>query len=82
MIETCNFCQKEHDVGDGSSLGGVVIKTCPEMPENMLFNPADFRRFTHDKESLEMRLVSIEDDKARIEMLWKYQLRENMNIFR
>lgn len=41
MIERCNYCGETHDVGDGSKLFGMVVKVCPNHPEN---SPGTFIR--------------------------------------
>lgn len=83
MIERCNYCGKEHETGDGSTFHGAVTKECPEHPQNPMFTFIDrkaFQRLTIDNETWNLRLVTVEDDKARYEVVHKYRLTDNLKV--
>lgn len=44
MIEKCIVCSKIHEVEGDVTIGGVMWKTCPEIPPNFFFqfNPKDW----------------------------------------
>lgn len=86
MIEYCNYCQKEHETGDGSKLGGIEMKVCPEFPSNqppMMFNPKEFLRFreTHSGYQLTTEVVKLDGDQATIRVTGRYASPDNIKIF-
>ncbi len=34
-IEKCLYCNKEHETGEGMTLGGMGFTVCPEVPQNV-----------------------------------------------
>lgn len=46
MIEKCNYCGNTHDVGDGDTFNGMVLKTCPEVHplQPIMWNPKEWQR--------------------------------------
>lgn len=36
MIEKCGYCNKEHETGEDWKVGGIPIKQCPDVPDEIV----------------------------------------------